>query len=246
MSRKVQRIEHQSMRLRTKFLITVSIVIIVTCIVVFNFDVRDVEIVGASYYTEEELEDYFLSNQVDHNTLLLYLKVKFGEKLDIPFIQKYDVDFVNQHAIKIQVYEKSLVGCIEYMGEYMYFDKDGYILEISKEHMEDIPLVQGVQFQEMTIFQKLAVADDKIFNTIMEISQLISKYELVVDRVVFNLYNEVLLYSDNIKIMLGKKDTYDEEIAELSHLLPKAEGLKGTFDMRDFKHGDNVIFNKSE
>ena len=37
-----------------------------------------------------------------------------------------------KNTVTVQVYEKSVAGCIEYMENYVYFDKDGIVLETSK------------------------------------------------------------------------------------------------------------------
>ena len=44
--------------------------------------------------------------------------------MGVPFVEKMDVSVVDPHTIKIEVYEKALAGYVEYLGHYMYFDKD--------------------------------------------------------------------------------------------------------------------------
>lgn len=229
---------------KVKLLIFLVIVLSLSLILFVGFSLSKLEVTGSNYYEENELRDLFVEDKLDENTLILYLKLKYGTEKKIPFIQTYDVEYVNLHTLKVQVYDKALTGCIEYMGDYMYFDKDGIVLEISKEKFDKVPLITGVAFHNMTLYEQLGVEEEAIFSTILNLSQLIQQYQLNVKKVSFDNKENVTIYSENIKVLLGKKDKYDEQLAELSYILPKAKGLKGIFDMRNFVQGQDVIFIK--
>lgn len=234
---------------RGKIILGVILVIVVLllCIglIVGNryFKINKITITGNQYYTEEEIKEIVLSKRWTSNSLLLYLKYRYGREEDIPFIQKIDIDMVSNHEVLINVYEKSMVACIQYMGEYLYFDKDGIILESAQKQKKGIPVISGVEFTSMNLNQKLEVEDDSIFETILDISQLISRYKLDLKKVVFNQKGEVTLVTKKIKVLLGKQDSYDEQIAELSKLLPKAikRKLNGTLNMKNFETGQGQI-----
>lgn len=210
------------------------------------FKIDKVTITGNRYYTEEEIKKKVFSGHGTGNSLLLYLKYKYGNRVDIPFIEKIDVDMISNHEVQINVYEKSMVACIQYMGEYLYFDKDGIILESAPERKKGIPVISGVKFTAMNLNQKLEVEDDSIFETILDISQLVNRYQLKLQKVVFNQKGEVTLVTKKIKVLLGKQDSYDAQIAELSKLLPKAvkEKLNGTLNMKNFEEGQGQIIFK--
>lgn len=207
------------------------------------FKINEITITGNEYYTEEEIREKVFSGHGTGNSLYLYLKYKYGKAEDIPFIQKIDVDMISNHEVQINVYEKSIVACIQYMGEYLYFDKDGIIMESSSKQKKGIPVISGVKFTSMNLNQKLEVEDDTIFKTILDISQLINRYKLKMQKIVFNQEREVTLVTDDIKVQLGKKDEYDAQIAELSKLLPKAikKKLKGTLNMENYEEGQGQI-----
>lgn len=227
--------------------IILVIVVLLLCIgfIIGNryFKINKITITGNQYYTEEEIKKIVVNGQWTSNSLLLYLKYKYGREEEIPFIQKIDVDMVSNHEVLINVYEKSMVACIQYMGEYLYFDKDGIILESAQKQKKGIPVISGVEFTSMNLNQKLEVEDDSIFETILDISQLISRYKLDLKKVVFNQKGEVTLVTKKIKVLLGKRDSYDEQIAELSKLLPKAikRKLNGTLNMKNFETGQGQI-----
>ena len=53
-------------------------------------------------------------------------------------MQRYDIDFDGPFAVSITVYEKNVVGYVDYMSSHMYFDKDGIIVESSSEYSHRI------------------------------------------------------------------------------------------------------------
>lgn len=211
----------------------------------YEFHIDKVNVTGVSFYTEEEIEEKVIRNILDENALYLFLKYKYFKGTSIPFVEKIDVEFVNHHEVLLSVYEKSMIACIPYMSEYLYFDKDGTIIESSPERMEEIPVVDGVKFNTMSLYEKLAVEDDSIFETILSIVQLIKRYEIDVDKVYFNYKNEVILYCGEIRVLLGNSKLYDDKIAEASNIIKKAKNknLQGSLDMRNYQAGDkNIVF----
>lgn len=213
-----------------------------------EFSLDKVTVSGCSYYTEEEIKEKIVSGVFSGNTLWIYVVNNIREP-SIPFVEKIDFDMVNHHEILITVYEKSMIACIPYMNEYLYFDKDGIIIENSQKKMDYVPVIEGIQFSSMNLHEKLSVEDDEIFDTILNLSQLLKQYKIKTKSLYFNYKSEVILYSGDIKVLLGKGTRYDEKIAELSNVIKKAKNrnLKGTLDMRDFEAGQSeIIFKEGE
>lgn len=72
---------------------------------------------------------------------------KKAPKLEIPFIAKTVIDIKWPSTINITVYEKSIIGYVYYYGSYMYFDKDGTVVESSYELLDGIPEIKGTHLQ---------------------------------------------------------------------------------------------------
>ena len=92
-------------------------------------------------------------------------------------------------------------------------------------------------------YEKLEVQNSGMFQTILNLTRLIDKYELSVDEIHFNADLEVDFLCGNIQVKLGKKAMYDEAAAALVTILPKANELdkKMTIDMTDYTSGQRVI-----
>lgn len=230
-----------------KVFIFLGVLMILIFLFFVTFTLKEVEMDDCAYYTKEELLSFLKQSKWDDNTVLFYTKLKQGKNTEIPFIQKLDVKMLNRNKVEVTVYEKPIVGCVPYMGEYIYFDKDGKVLEISSKKVENITVFTGLSFKEMQLYDQLLVSDEEIFKTIMDISQLITKNELPIDKVTFDRHGKVTLSTNDIKILLGKRTSYDEQLAELVNILPKLEGMKGELDLIDFVPGkQQIIFREDK
>ncbi len=226
-------------------LITFCLVLVILILVLFiSCRLENITVVGSSHYSAEELEDKVITKKTDRNAVLLYLRYKYGNFDSIPFVEDVDIELVNRNSVRIHVYEKTITGCIECMGNYMYFDKDGIIVESSDEKLDGVPFVTGLEFDKMVLYEKLVVQKKTLFDVILNITQLIKKYDLEIETIQFNLDLEVILYCGDVKVLLGKRTTYDEQIAELKNLLPSAKGKKIVLDMTDFAYGKDRIIAK--
>ena len=212
------------------------------------FSVKNVTIKGCEYYTEEDIKKKVMTEVTDQNTLLFYLRYRLGRGNEIPFIQQVDVEMKNASSIEIVVYEKRITGCIRNMNEYIYFDKDGTVMEVSQERLDNIPYFTGLQVKSYGLYDQLVVEDESVFPTILSFSQLIERYGLPIDKVRISSVSGVKMYSGKVTILFGKQKMYDAAIAELNHMLPKVLelGKSGVIDMRNFEEGKSTTIFKPD
>lgn len=212
-------------------------------IMLYVFKVTDINISGYEVCTEEQIKDNYMSGPLGDNSLVIWVKNRFGSFNDIPFVRSVDIRVDFPSSVSIQVYEKSLVACFYYMGEYIYFDKDGMILESASEHAQNIPCIEGISFTNFAMNEYIQVTKEDQISTILDISELIDHYDVDVQKVSFNNKNEVTLYCGDIKVFLGKQSLYDQQFASLSDVLRQAkkDKLSGTIDMKSYKEGDKII-----
>jgi cell division protein FtsQ len=201
-------------------------------------------VVGTRRYTSEQITSELIKTKIDSNSLYLYLKHQYFTTVKLPFVEKIDVTMSDTHTITVYVYEKMVAGCVEFMGEHMYFDKDGIIVESSSQRLEEIPVIKGLKFDKIMLSEKLEVQKDELFDVIINLTQLVNKYELDVDTITFSSDYEVTLDCGDVKVLLGKKSTYDEALSELNNILEEAKGMKITLDMRNYVKGTQNIIGK--
>ncbi len=211
--------------------------------VIKNYEVTTVYVEGNVHYTNEEIIDMVLEGRYGNNSLLLSWKYKDKSIEDVPFVAKMDVAVLDPHTIKIEVYEKALAGYVEYLERYMYFDKDGIVVETSLQKTPGIPLVTGLSFDHVVLYEPLPVEDEAIFTSILNITQLVNKHELRIDRIYFGIDNTLTLYFGDVKVALGSPEDLDEKIMELQYMLPQLEGMSGTLRMENYTEDKkNIAF----
>lgn len=209
--------------------------------------IREVKVEGSRFYSEQEIIRSAMSEKYSYHAVYFFLKSRLKGVRCLPFVQEIDVEWRGPDKITLHVYEKTISGCVKYMGQYVYFDKDGIVLQSLSGTMEGVPVVTGIPFGKFTMNKAFEVEDPTLFDSIMNLSQLINHYHVDVDQIRFH-GKEVTLYAGKIKIYLGQKDFYDDDIAALASVLKKAgrKGLSGVIDMERHEPGDKIILESND
>ena len=202
--------------------------------IVNNYTVTTIYVEGNVHYTNEEIIDMVMDGRLGDNSLFLAMKYKDKGIEGIPFIQSMDVTIESKDTIRITVYEKALAGYVSYLGQYVYFDKDGIVVETSTEKTVGIPQVTGLQFDHVILHEPLPVEKPEVFNEVLNITQQLDKYSMSADRIYFDSNYQITLVFGDAKVALGNDDYVDEKIMKLQYILPDLAGKKGTLDMREY------------
>lgn len=207
------------------------------------FTIKTVVVEGNVHYTDDEIQQMVMGGKLGHNSLYLSMKYQDKQIEDVPFVEAMDVTIVSSDSIKITVYEKTMAGFVEYMGQYFYFDKDGTVVESSAVKTMGVPQIKGLNFDHIVLLERLPVEDDTIFNHILDISQLLEKYGISAEQIYFDKDYRITLYFGQAKIKLGSTDYIDEKIMKLKMILPNIQDKKGTLRMENYtSDSSNVTF----
>lgn len=233
---------HRALKWFLGILAGVLVALLIACIYIWiNYRVDTVYVDGSTHYTDQEITDMVLTGPLEHNSLYLSVRYKNASVGGIPFVEKMDVGIIDAHTIRINVYEKALAGYITYLGNYMYFDRTGTVVEASKEKTEGIPEVTGLSFDHVVLYEKLPVENEEVFTRILNVTQLLKKYELSADRIYFDSSENMTLYFGNVRAALGNDDNTDEKISNLKQILPSLEGKNGILDLVNYTRDSNHI-----
>lgn len=218
------------------------VAIIALFIISSIYTVDTVTIEGSTHYTNEEIYEMVMGDsKLSHNSLYLSLKYRDKEIQGVPFIQTMTVNIVNSSTIKITVYEKAMAGFVEYVGRYFYFDKDGTVIESSDIKTKGIPQVMGLNFDHIVLYETLPVESDEIFKQILEMTQLLTKYDIEMDKIYFDSSYNMTLYFGDARISVGDFSNIDEKIIKLKTILPELEGKKGVLKLDTYDGTDSII-----
>lgn len=223
------------MKIKKFFLILSGIfaALAMAAVILYSLRITGVRYVGNTRYTEEELNAQIFDKSYSLNPAYCFFESRYGKKKLIPFIQTYDIEFKSWNEILVRVYEKSVVGYVDYKGNRMYFDKDGIVVESSREALENVVEVEGLSFSHIVLYQKLPVEKADIFNFILNLTQMLIKYELPADRIEFDSGGNATVCIGSIRFQIGEDRYLNEKVARISDLLPQTDGLSGNFFMQD-------------
>lgn len=219
---------------KRKIILVAAVSLAVMVFLALTVSVSEVVVTGNEKYTEEEIAKILFPDRMSKNSLLCFLKNRFQEHVQIPFVEDYEIIFHGPGQVEVIIYEKSVVGYVSYMNSYMYFDKDGIIVESANEALLGVPLVTGLKFGQIILYQKLPLEKEEIFPEILALTQILTMNEMQVDRIEFGAYDEITLYLGDLEVLLGNGGNLNDKISELNSMLPQLEGHGGILHLEDY------------
>jgi cell division protein FtsQ len=127
------------------------------------------------------------------------------------------------------------------MGNYLYFDTDGYIVETSTEKVDGLLFIDGIYFDYFVLNNQLPVTDSKIFSQILVLSQLVQQEELDLERVYFDKSLNITLYTGQISVYLGQGTDLESKLHTLKDILPQLADQQGTLYLDNYSTVNNTV-----
>lgn len=221
--------------------------ILILILIILNIKISKVVVDGNKEYTSSQIENLVFSNPNDRITLFAFIKNIFFKKKEIPYVEKYVLNITGPFSAHIQVYENPIIGYMEYNQNFIYFDKNGVVVETKKENKRHVPRIDGLRIKNVTVGEKLLFDNEDIFSTILTLTQNINKYNINVDRIKISDLDHITLYINDIEVFLGSKNNIEVKIQTLSDILPEIKDLKGYLDLskaRENMVNERYIFKK--
>lgn len=229
------------------FIETVVLAVFVAALVFFvGFRVTKIQIEGNRYYSDEEIKNMVLDAPNAKNSILVMLTKTEEKTKDAKMIDGVTIKRKNRNTIVVQVKEKQMIGCLEFEGQYVNFDRQGIIQIITDEPMEGVPVIDGISVKQAKIGEKLKGISTKKLNTILSVGKMLEKSEQKPDRLVFNDMNQLVLYYDDVEVRLGDDENMDEKMNRLSGILPQLEGMEGILHLENITEDTaGVVFDNA-
>lgn len=218
-------------------------------IVIKVFTVEQVVVEGNELYSKEQIEKMVLNDEYSWNSLYVNLKYRFFDIGEVPFVDTMEVTLDDPHTVRIHVYEKGMLGFlyINTIGQNAYFDKDGFVVETSAEIIEGVPLIKGISCDEVVLYEKLPLENEKLLGNLLNLTQTLKKYNQLPDEIQFNDKLEVILYYGDIQVKVGTEENLSQKIIRLSYILPQLDGLAGTLHLENWtEESTDIVFDKSQ
>ncbi len=231
------------------FLILLFAIGIAALVIWQVYRVKEVKVEGNVHYSKEQIEKFVLDDEYSWNSLYVYLKYRFMEMEQIPFVDTMEVSLENPQTIHIYVYEKEIIGYlyIASIDQNAFFDKDGFVVETSRETMENIPRVEGLNCDKVVLYEKLPIQDKDILRSLLTASQSLKKNGVVPEQISFEENGDIDLTYGDIQVLLGGWDNLNRKILRLSKILPQLEGKKGVLHVENWtENTTDIIFHEEK
>lgn len=231
------------------FLIVVLLLVIAFLIVWNVFTVKEVRVEGNELYSSEQIEKMILNDEYSWNSLYVVVKYNLLDVGDVPFLDTIEVSLDNPHTLRISVYEKGILGCfyIDTIGQYAYFDKDGFVVEALTEGISGIPVITGVDCEEVVLYEQLPLEEEEILDDLLNLTQMLEKYDLLPQEIHYDDALEPTLTYYDTKVVVGSDEYLTQKVARLSAIMPQLAGLRGTLYLDSWTpETTDIIYKRAE
>ena len=89
----------------------ILIVLALAVLIIFTvFKVKNVEVEGNKLYDAKVIEKAVLNDEYSWNSLYVFLKYKFVNTSEVPFVDTMEISLKDPQTLHIKVYEKGIMG----------------------------------------------------------------------------------------------------------------------------------------
>ncbi len=219
-------------------------------LIIWNvFTVSAVVVEGNDLYSDEQIEKLVLNDEYSWNSLYVNLKYRILDVGDVPFVDAVEVSLDDPHTVRIAVYEKGILGCfyIDAIGQYAYFDKDGFVVETSTEEITDVPVVSGIACDSVVLYEKLPLDNEQVLQNLLNLTQTLKKYNLLPQEIYYDEKTEPTLTYYGTRVMMGTDEYLSQKVVRLSAIMPQLSGLYGTLHMETWTPDTTgIIYERDE
>lgn len=215
-----------------------AVVILILTIVNITFAawlltyVQNIYVKGNKHSSQSEIVDWVKKDAMTVNSLYTLWKFKTGSYQLPIYLEDVDVRLTAPWTVEVTVKEKEILGCVPEGTAFIYFDKEGLVLQKTTQYNETIPLIEGIEAEKTGQFSYMEVKEKKLFSYLVSLLAEIENQELSPDRIVWEA-DGFSLYFAQVKVSLGKTN-FSEKVAQLPLVLGNLEGEDGTLHLEHY------------
>lgn len=232
--------------LKTIFKIIIAILASI-CIIIFLFvspvfSIQEIDVNG-----EEKLNESVyisLSNiQMGQNIFEIDKTSIKSEILKEPYVENVEVKRVYPNKIEINVTERHVSYMIESFGQYLYLDRNGYILERNSELL-NYPIIRGyaTDMENIEIGGRIEDVDIPKFNDLIKIIDALNNNRITANLTSIDISDDekyILEFAnEGKKVVLGSAKDLSAKMAWINLYIVDQKEEKGTL----YLNSENIYF----
>lgn len=199
------------------------------------FYIQKIEVKGNVYSDQEEVVAWMIEDEWSYNSVYTFVKLRFLE-YELPAnIKEISVVLTNPWSLTVTVTDKEPVGGIVVEDYYVYCDEYGLVILESDILLEEVPLINGLEVSDATLYEALEVGDANIFSDVLEVMNIVEIQGLTPDEISYQTEDGegvVLIYGE-ITVLLGTEN-FDERIAQVESMLQELTGEEGVLHLENY------------
>lgn len=225
----------------TVLFLTVANILVATFLLTY---VQEIRVEGTKYSRDTQILEWIKEDPYTINSIYTVAKYKMGSYELPSYLESVQVGFEMPWRLSVKVEEKEVLGCILIENSYVYFSEDGIVLAMETERQDGIPVIEGLEVDNIGLYEKLRMKNERVFSYVVNISKEVTKNQLEPERLVWE-DDGMSLYFGEICVRLGKI-SFDEKLLELPPILEELEGKSGILHMEHYSEmSDSISFEEN-
>ena len=220
-----------------KYVIAAVLILLAGAAFLFSpfFAVKNIRVENSERFATSDLCERIGLNQGDNAILFNRSKAEDILRQD-PYIEDARLVWEFPDTMVISLTERKVRAYVPYMGSYLYIDEEGRVLDVQNVYTEGLPLVKGLVFSGFQRGEVLQVENQESLQVMLQISQMIQKYNLTEFAVEVDVSNTSDIYAtvNQVQVHLGTMDNLDQKIRTMAAVVVSIpEEDRGTLDLTD-------------
>ena len=238
----------QAIKVIFKVIITifVSVCVILFLFVSPVFSIQQIVVNGAEKLNESVYIS--LSNiQIGQNIFELNKTAIKYAILEEPYVENVEIKRTYPNKVEINVTERKVSYLIESFGQYIYLDRNGYILEKNSELL-NLPIIRGYEtdMENIEIGERINENDLSKFNDLIKIIDSLKGNNITAKLTSVDISNDedyILEFAEEgKKVNLGNTKELSAKMAWINLFIAEEKNKKGTI----YLNSSNVYFSEDK
>ena len=215
---------------------TISLIIIggiIFALVSPIFNIKDIQVYNNEQISTETIIS--LSQlKIDQNIFKFSVNKVKNEIKTNPYIENVQIKRKIPNRIEINVEERQKKYNVQFLNGFAYINNQGYILEISEQKVEGLPVIQGIstEVEQIAEGNRLNTEDLEKLGTVIQIMNICKNYELdsKISGIDITSKTNYIIYMEEEKkaIYLGDESNLSNKMLYVPAILAENQGKQGT------------------
>lgn len=234
------------MKKKFKFFVCLFLVVFIITVLMISpvFYITNIQVTGTNKLTRAQILSSLELAPNSHNLFAFNSHRARKTLLLNPYIEKVGIYKTVPNKLEINITERSVRGYVPYLNAYLYVDENGRVLETKSTLSENLPILVGLNFEEVNIGRILEVENKDSFTVLFDLGKTLEKYELYDKVSIVDISDSgnihIFVNNNNVDISFGKYDDADWKISAVKEILKTLdENYRGELIIGE--KGENIL-----